>query len=94
MAFLERVQADYPSSRARGGFFESGSLFDHTRDRESVEARELDIHEDQVRFFLLHHLEGVGPRNRGLDTVAVRFEDIADQLQIERIVLDDQDGFT
>jgi len=71
-----------------------GLLLDYSRDGETVKPGQLNVHQDQVRTALFDHFECLGTRRCRFDLIVVRFQDVANQLQVERIVLNDQDGLT
>ena len=53
--------------------------------------RQLDIGDDQVRNELLGRVESQAAVGHGLRFVAVRCEKVAEQLDVEGVVLDNQD---
>ena len=64
---------------------------DHADQVEPADVRQLDVGDHQVGREAARRVERVAAVGHRLGLVAVRREQVAEQLDVERIVLDDQD---
>ena len=62
-----------------------------TGGRGAVHARKSDVHEDHVRLVLLGELDGVLPAPRFQRPVSGESQDVAGELHVLLVVVDDQD---
>ncbi len=57
----------------------------------AVEIRELDVHEHEVRGVFGCHVDGLAPRRRLERSISRCDQDVAEQLHVLLVVLDDED---